>query len=50
LIFQYRRVRAAKNLWIVDALVMPEDPRAVPNLTVIMSADRMDAWLRRTEE
>ena len=44
---QYCRVRGVENLWIVDASVMPSVPRAVPNLTVIMLAERMAAWLRQ---
>ena len=43
---QYCRVRGAQNLWVVDASVMPSVPRAVPNLTVIMLAERVAAWLR----
>jgi choline dehydrogenase-like flavoprotein len=30
----------------VDASVMPAIPRAVPNLTVIMLAERASEWLR----
>jgi choline dehydrogenase len=42
---QYCRVRGVKNLWIVDASVMPAVPRSVPNLTVIMLAERVAGWL-----
>jgi choline dehydrogenase len=44
---QYCQVRGVKNLWLVDASVMPAVPRAVPNLTVIMLAERVAEWLRR---
>jgi choline dehydrogenase len=44
---QYCRVRGVKNLWLVDASVMPAVPRAVPNLTVIMLGERVAAWLRQ---
>ena len=40
------RVRGVANLWVVDASVMPAMPRAVPNLTVIMLAERASEWLR----
>jgi choline dehydrogenase len=43
---QYCRVRGFENLWVVDASVMPSIPRAVPNLTVIMLAERVAAWMR----
>lgn len=43
---QYCRVRGVKNLWVVDASVMPVIPRAVPNLTVIMLGERVADWLR----
>ncbi len=46
---QYCRVRGVKNLWVVDASVMPTVPRAVPNLTVIMLGERVAAWLRRSD-
>jgi choline dehydrogenase len=39
-------VRGVANLWVVDASVMPAIPRAVPNLTVIMLAERATEWLR----
>jgi choline dehydrogenase len=44
------RVRGVANLWIVDASVMPAIPRAVPNLTVIMLAERASEWLREPPE
>jgi choline dehydrogenase len=44
---QYCRVRGFDNLWVVDASVMPSVPRAVPNLTVIMLAERVAAWMRK---
>lgn len=40
------RIRSVTNLWVVDASVMPTIPRAVPNLTVIMLAERASEWLR----
>ena len=43
---QYCRIRGIENLWVVDASVMPSVPCAVPNLTVIMLAERVVAWLR----
>jgi choline dehydrogenase len=43
---QHCRVRGIENLWVVDASVMPSIPRAVPNLTVIMLAERASEWLR----
>lgn len=43
---QYCRVHGFDNLWVVDASVMPAVPRAVPNLTVIMLAERVAAWMR----
>ena len=43
---QYCRVHGFENLWIVDASVMPSIPRVVPNLTVIMLAERVAAWIR----
>ena len=42
---QYCRVRGIENLWIVDASVIPAVPRVVPNLTVIMMAERIAEWL-----
>jgi choline dehydrogenase len=35
------RVRGLRNLWVVDASIMPAAPRVVPNLTVMMIAERM---------
>jgi len=44
---QHCRVRGVENLWILDASVIPVVPRAVPNLTVIMVAERVARWLRQ---
>lgn len=38
------RVHALRNLWVVDASVMPAVPRVVPNLTVMMIAERAVDW------
>jgi choline dehydrogenase len=43
---QYCRVHGVENLWVVDASVIPAVPRVVPNLTVIMLAERVAAWMR----
>jgi choline dehydrogenase len=43
---QHCQVRGFENLWIVDASVIPSIPRVVPNLTVIMLAERVAAWMR----
>lgn len=40
------RVHGLENLWVIDASVFPTVPSAVPNLTVIMLAERVAAWLR----
>jgi len=40
------RVRGAENLWIADASVFPQIPSAVPNLTVMMVAERVATWLQ----
>ncbi len=45
---QYCQVHGCDSLWIVDASVMPACPRVVPNLTVIMIAERVAAWLRES--
>ncbi len=45
---QYCCVRGVDNLWIVDASVFPAVPRVVPNLTVIVLAERVADWLRST--
>ena len=44
------RVRGVPNLWVVDASVLPTIPRTVPNLTVIMLAERASEWLRETPQ
>lgn len=44
---QYCRVHGFENLWVVDASVMPSVPRTVPNLTVIMLAERVATWMRK---
>ena len=43
---QFCRVRGVDSLWVADASVMPSVPRAVPNITVIMIAERVAAWMR----
>ncbi|MDN3556257.1 GMC family oxidoreductase [Halomonas maura] len=43
---QYCRVHGFENLSVVDASVIPAIPRVVPNLTVIMLAERVAAWMR----
>jgi choline dehydrogenase len=43
---QYGRVRGLDNVWVADASIMPSIPRAVPNLTTIMLAERIAEWLR----
>jgi choline dehydrogenase len=35
------RVHGTRGLWVVDASVMPAVPRVVPNLTVMMIAERV---------
>jgi len=47
---QHCRVRGADNLWIVDASALPVVLRVVPNLTVIMLAERIADWLKTAEE
>jgi choline dehydrogenase len=46
------RVHGTRRLWVVDASVMPAVPRVVPNLTVMMIAERVaDGFLvNATEE
>ena len=46
---QHCCVRGVDNLWIVDASVFPAVPRVVPNLTVIMLAERVADWLKAAE-
>jgi GMC oxidoreductase len=43
---QHCRVRAVRNLRVVDASVMPTIPRANINLTCIMIAEHASAWMR----
>jgi choline dehydrogenase len=43
------RVHGTRMLWVVDASVMPAVPRVVPNLTVMMIAERMADDLQRAE-
>ena len=44
---QQCRVRGIDNLWIVDASIFPAVPRVVPNLTVMMIAERAAASFLR---
>ncbi len=44
---QYCRVRGVRGLRVVDASVMPTIPRATPNLTCIMIAERVAGWMSR---
>lgn len=41
------RVYGVDGLWVADASVMPAPPRVVPNLSVMMIAERVADWLRR---
>jgi choline dehydrogenase len=43
---QYGRVRAIRNLHVVDASVMPAIPRANINLTCIMIGEHVATWMR----
>ena len=43
---QHCRLRAIRNLRVVDASVMPAIPRANINLTCIMIAERLSDWMR----
>jgi len=43
---QFGRVRGVDDVWVADASIMPAIPRAVPNLTTIMFAERIAEWLR----
>lgn len=49
---EHCRVHGTQSLWIVDASVMPAVPRVVPNLTVMMIAERVadDFLIDATEE
>jgi choline dehydrogenase-like flavoprotein len=38
---EHCRVHGTRGLWVVDASVMPAAPRVVPNLTVMMIAERV---------
>jgi choline dehydrogenase len=40
------KLRAIENLYVVDASVFPIIPSAVPNLTVMMLAERVADWLK----
>jgi choline dehydrogenase len=40
------KVRGTDNLFVADASVFPTIPSAVPNLTVMMLAERVADWLR----
>ncbi|MGX1887243.1 GMC family oxidoreductase [Streptomyces sp. NPDC055287] len=42
---QYGRVRQLENLRVADASVMPSPLRATPNLSCIMIAERVAAWM-----
>ncbi|MFI2437498.1 GMC family oxidoreductase [Streptomyces sp. NPDC018693] len=42
---QYGRVRGLENLRVADASVMPAPLRATPNLSCIMLAERVAAWM-----
>jgi choline dehydrogenase len=43
---QYCRVRAVRNLRVVDASIMPTIPRANLNLTCIMIGEHVAGWMR----
>ena len=43
---EYCRLRAIRNLRVVDASVMPAIPRANINLTCIMIGERVSDWMR----
>ena len=43
---QYCRVRAVRNLRVVDASIMPTIPRANINLTCIMIGEHVADWMR----
>lgn len=40
------KVRGTPNLYVVDASVFPRIPSAVPNLTIMMLAERVADWLK----
>jgi choline dehydrogenase len=43
---QHCRLRGIRDLWIVDASVIPRVPRVTPNLMAIMIGERVADWLR----
>jgi choline dehydrogenase len=43
---QHCRLRAIRNLRVVDASVMPAIPRANINLTCSMIGERVSDWMR----
>jgi choline dehydrogenase len=43
---QYGRVRGVEGLYVADASIMPNIPRANTNLTCIMIGERLADWLR----
>lgn len=43
---QHGRVRGIAGLWIADALLMPHGVSVPPNLSIIMMAERIAAWIR----
>ena len=43
-------VIGVEGLWVIDAAVMPEIPRANIHLTTVMIAEHMAARLRRQEK
>jgi choline dehydrogenase len=40
------RVHGTDRLWVADASIMPDIPAANPNLTTVMIAERIAAWVR----
>lgn len=45
---EHCRVRGTVNVHVVDGSVFPTIPSAVPNLTIMMIAERVADWLRAT--
>jgi choline dehydrogenase-like flavoprotein len=39
------KLRGLDGLFVVDASVFPQVPRAVPNLTIMMFAERAAGWI-----